>query len=366
MVRVLIILIPIVLSIVLLFSFSGKKERTECRLEIKEVVRSVYGSGRVRSEREVVLRAGVSGLIEKILVKEGERVRKGQLIAKIESSGLENKIRAVTEKIKLVEERLKQDSDFRRSLEIQLRIRKENMEKAERRYLRRKELFSKGAIPRESLEEAERQYVIVKEEYEAFKRNYRERIRELRTELKVMEEERKALEKELEKYRVRSPFDGFVLKVYVEEGDYVNHLSRENSIAVIGTEKRKVVLSIDEEFLPLIKEGQRVYVRSDAVPGEIFEGKVVGFDLQSDPSKRIVEVEVDVDIPQKIPVNSVVEGNIVIDVLKTTVVPVRFVKDGYVTLLIDGQKRKVKVKRVFDNYAEVIGFPSGTPCLPQD
>jgi len=93
---------------------------------------------------------------------------------------------------------------------------------------------------------------------------------------------------------------------------------------------------------------------------------VVSFDLRSDKMRRLVRVEADADIPENIPVGSVVEGNIVVDRLKTTVVPLEAVKDRFAVLLVDGKERKVKVSRVFEGYAEVLGFPPGTPCLVQD
>ncbi len=335
----------------------------ECRVETKEVIRAVYGSGYVKSKRQVLLRASVSGYIEKVLVEEGDRVKKGQLIAVVESRGLENRIASLEKRIRLLRERLGPGSEFLKALEGKVKVAKENFEKAKKRYIRRKELYEKGIIPRESLEEAERIFKVAEEELRIAEETYRDRIKELRARLEALLEERKALERELESYRIKSPLDGIVFKVFVEEGDYVNHIGRENRVAVVGTLQKKVVLNIDEEFLPLIKRGQEVYIKSDAFPDKVFKGKVLSFDLKSDDLRRVVSVEVDVDLPPKIPVDSVVEGNIIVDRLKTTVVPLRAVKDGEVVLLVNGERKRVKVGRVFENYAEVLGFPPGTPCL---
>jgi len=349
------------LSLILSFNLRGEKGR-ECRVETKEVIRSVYGSGRVKGERQVLLKASVSGYVKRVLVKEGEKVRKGQLLIVIDSGGLENRLRSVEEKIELLKGRLDPDSPFLKSLHAQLEIRKENMEEARRRFMRRKRLFEKGALSRETMEEARRLYEVAKREYEAFKSSIEDRVEEIEREVSSLEEEKNSLLKELEKYKVKSPMDGVVLGVYVEEGDFVNQL-RENDLLSLSSLKRKVVLEIDEEFLPLIKKGQKVFITTDAVPEKVFEGRVKSYNLESEPTRRIVKVEVEISLPEKVPVNSVVEGNVLISRFKTTVVPLKAVKGGYVYLLVNGEKRKVKVERVFDNYAEVIGYPPGTPCL---
>ena len=335
----------------------------ECRVETREVIRAVYGSGYVKSKRQVVVKAGVSGYVKKVFVEEGDSVRRGQLLALVDSGGLEHRIASLEKRIGLLRDRLRPGSEFLRVLEGRVRMARENLEKARRRYERRRELFEKGVIPRESLEEAERLFRVAEEELRVAESDLRDKMEELRVQLEALLEEKRALERELENYRIRSPLDGVVLKVFVEEGEYVNHIGRENLVALVGTLEKKVVLSIDEEFLPLVKKGQEVYIRSDAFPERVFKGRVLSFDLGSDRSRRVVDVEVEVDLPERIPVDSVVEGNIIVDRLRTTVVPLEAVRNGEVVLLVGGERRRVKVGRVFEKYAEVPGIPPGTPCM---
>jgi len=157
-----------------------------------------------------------------------------------------------------------------------------------------------------------------------------------------------------------------VLRVFVEEGDYVNPLGGESAIASVSTREKKVILNIDEEYLPLVRKGQKVYVVTDAYPGRVFEGEVSAYALQSNADRRVVDVEVRIDLPEEIPVDSVVEANILVERLKTTVVPAEAVRDGYVILLVNGEKRRVRAGRIFRGFAEVLGFPSGTPCLIEE
>ncbi|MDQ7083075.1 MAG: efflux RND transporter periplasmic adaptor subunit [Aquificota bacterium] len=244
-----------------------------------------------------------------------------------------------------------------------MNIRAENLSKAKEKFLRRKRLFEMGVIPKEVLEEAERLYRNALREYEASLLNLEDTLKGLEKELSSLKEQRRSLERELSRYRIRSPIEGVVLRRFVEKGDYVNPLSRENALFSLGSPERKVVLQVDEELAPLLKEGQKAYITTDAVPGRVFEGRVARYDLESERTRRVVEVEVSVQLPESVPVGSVVEGNVVVSRLKTTVVPIDAVKDGFAVLVVNGEKRKVKVNRLFEDFAEVLGYPPGTPCL---
>lgn len=75
-----------------------------------------------------------------------------------------------------------------------------------------------------------------------------------------------------EKAPVESPLDGIVGEVYVDIGSKV---SPQSPVAlVVNMEEVKVEINVIERDLPKIKLGQIAYVKVDAYPQEIFEGKV--------------------------------------------------------------------------------------------
>ena len=359
--RYLLLLVPLALLSASLLGLR-EEEKPKCKVETKEVVRSVYGSGYVKSVHQVEVRVDVTGRVERVFVKEGQRVRRGEVIAIVNSGGLREKIREVEERIRSIREKLEKGSDFRKILDLKVSMAEENLTKAKARYERRRRLFEKGVIPREALEEAERSYLLALKNLEIARREREEALRDLRNQIRSLLRTRDAMREELEKYTVRSPIDGFVLRVYVEEGDTVNPIGGRDLVATLGSREKEVVLLVDEEFAPLVREGQRAYLYLEALPGRVVEGRVRSKDLESDPSRRVVRVRVEADLPEDLPVNSVAEGNIIIDVLKTTVVPREAVRDGYVTLVVGGERRRVKVNRIFKDFAEVIGYPEGTPC----
>lgn len=365
--RFLLLCILLVIVGLSVFEFLNlEREKKPCFVEEREVVKAVYGSGNVRSKKQVLVKSPVSGYVREIYADEGDRVREGSLLALIESSGLSSKIEALSRKIELLENRLREGSDFRKRLEVELEVKRVNLINLQRKYTRRKELFKKGVIPEETLEEYERLLKLAHKELDATETKVRDTLLGMEKELEALEREKEALEKELDRYKIRSPIEGIVLKRFVEEGDYMNHLSMKNVMFSVGSEDREVVLKVDEEFSPLIEVGQEVLLRSDAFPDRTFKGFVSSVSLESDTSKRLVEVKVDAQIPSKIPVNSLVEGNVIVEKRKAKVIPVEAVREGYAEVRDGDRWKRLKVWKVYGNYAEVLRVPVGSECLIEE
>lgn len=85
--------------------------------------------------------------------------------------------------------------------------------------------------------------------------------------------------KDRENLMVYAPIDGTITEQNVREGDLIklstsSSSSSEPAAIIVDYSKMQVVLSIDELDINKVKLGMPVKVTSDAVPGEVFEGKV--------------------------------------------------------------------------------------------
>ena len=76
----------------------------------------VYGSGYARSKDYVLLKAEVSGYIKEVLVEEGDYVKRGQVLALMDSGPLEESIKEVSERLSLARERSREDSPYLKSI----------------------------------------------------------------------------------------------------------------------------------------------------------------------------------------------------------------------------------------------------------
>jgi HlyD family secretion protein len=364
---VFILFLTIILGLFLfLFLNSDNSVKTE-KVEKKRVVKSVYASGYVDSVNGVALKPEVSGYIERIYLKEGSRVKTGQLIATISNEPLKKNLIEIRTQIDFVQNRLNEDSDYRRALKEDIEIKRLNLEHIRKTYERRKELLKKGIISSESYQEAERSYDIARKEYQKSLDSYSDAINSLKTELDTLKAKEEALVKELDKYSIRSPIDGEILRRFVNEGDYVNNMVQNNELFSVGdTKNLETVLLVDEEYIPLIKEGLKVLVNTDAFPDKVFEGKIRLIEKESDRKTRTVKVKADVDYPENITIGITVEANIILSDREGLFISKEAYKDGHVRVLSNGKpvKKSIKVGIESEDYIEVVeGLKEGQEII---
>ena len=353
------------LLIALLFSFPTlfliwqyiKSEPKTAVAESREVKNFVYASGYVEPENFVLVKAEVSGRIEKIFVKEGDRVKKGQVLAVFDTDELDASLKDLEERLRLTEERLSESSPYLKALKERVEIAYIQMNQAGIEYERRRDLGEKGLIPKEQLERFKNNYEIYKKEYEASLNQYKDAVSSLQTERKSILAKIESLKAQKDRYVVKSPVDGIVLSKYVKEGNYINHLSQENVLFGVGeTEKIEVVLDVDEEYAGLVKEGQRVFLTIDAFPGKTFEGKVYLKEGQLDRTKKTAKVKVKASLPENTPTYSTVEGKILIEKKQAILIPKDAVKDGKVLKYerVRAVEVPLKLGQEYEGYVEVL------------
>ncbi len=340
----------------LIWSYLQKEPKTAVA-QIKEVKKFVYASGYVEPEDFVMVKAEVSGTLEEVYVKEGDKVKKGQVLARISTQEVESSLRDLEVRLSLVEERLKENSPYLRSLREKVEALELQLKQAERDYERRKELAERGLIPREQLERFKTTYETYRREYKGNLSQYEDTIRSLQAESRSLRAQIERLKAQREKYFIRSPTDGVVLAKFAKEGSYINHLSQENALFGIGDPSRlEVVLEIDEEYVGMIKEGQRTFLSLDAYPGQNFEGTIYSKEGQLDRTRKTLRVKVRANIPSNTPAFSTVEGKVLVEGRSALLVPKEAVKEGKV-LKYEGVRSvevPVKLGEEYEDYVEVL------------
>lgn len=364
--KILLFLIFLLVSGLVVFFALNKNKENYAIVEEKEIINMVYGSGYARSKDYVLVKSEVSGYVKEIFVKEGDYVKKGKVLALIDSGSLDESIREVSERLNLVRERSREGSAYLKSLEKAMESARINMENSKSLFERRERLFSQGLIPREAYEQSKAQYEMAQREYEKAKSLYEDALKSIRGEENILKAQLRRLLKERERYKIVSPIDGYILKKFVNVGDYINHMSQENRLFSIGSKDFEVLLEVDEEYVGLIKKGQRVILKVDAFPKETFEGKVREVIREVERSRKLITVKVDVELPEETPSGATVDGQIYVERKRVLLIPARAYRDGYV-LRYDGVRRievPVKVGERYGEFLEVIeGLKAGDKVI---
>jgi RND family efflux transporter MFP subunit len=102
-----------------------------------------------------------------------------------------------------------------------------------------------------------------------------------------------AAEIALERRQVRSPIDGVAGIVSVDKGDYV---TVSTPLVTVDDRSRLLVdFWVPERFTGLIKEGQTVEARPIARPGKSYPGKIEAIDNRIDPASRTLHIRAKIE-----------------------------------------------------------------------
>jgi len=246
----------LILSVVVLAILGTKKEeviivQTEL-VKKRNITQIVTATGKIDPEFKVVITPEVSGEIVYLPVKEGQRVRKGDILLKIKQDQyIAQRDRAIANL-----------SSARASLSIQ-RI---QLQKIESDYNRTKELFSKGLSSEAELEAIKAQYETAKAQ-----------VQSAESVVLQMEAAVKEASENLAKTIITSPMDGVVSQLNVKPGERVlgtGFTQGSNLMTVADLSKMVAVVDVDENDVVLISYGDTARIKVDAFPGKVFKGVV--------------------------------------------------------------------------------------------
>ena len=218
------------------FSSNNKQETTYLTESVTRgnVEKTVVASGSVESVNEVDVGAQASGKITKLYVKLGQEIKKGEMIADIDSTTQINTLN--TKKAALV------------SYQAQLKAKKTAYDVALSSYNRLSKLYTQKATSLDSLNTAKSTLDNAKAEMEAIEANTKQAEIEVNT-----------AETNVGYTKITAPMDGTVISVPVSEGQTVNANQTTPTIVTIADlSKMKIKPEISEGDITKVKAGQEV------------------------------------------------------------------------------------------------------------
>ena len=218
------------------FSSNSKQKTTYLTESVTRgnVEKTVVASGSVESVNEVDVGVQASGKITKLYVKLGQEIKKGEMIADIDSTTQINTLN--TKKAALV------------SYQAQLKAKKTAYDVALSSYNRLSKLYTQKATSLDSVNTAKSTLDNAKAEMEAIEAN-----------IKQAEIEVNIAETNVGYTKITAPMDGTVISVPVSEGQTVNANQTTPTIVTIADlSKMKIKPEISEGDITKVKAGQEV------------------------------------------------------------------------------------------------------------
>ncbi len=229
-------------------------------------------SGYVVAQRKAAVASKITGRLISLSVEEGSRVKKGEVIARLENEDSQAALNRAQANVNLARSNLDQA--------------KAELEDAQLSHQRNEQLVAKGFIAQATVDASEARYKRAKATVAAQEAAIRASEAAL--------EEAKVL---VEYSNIRAPFDAVVLTKNADIGDIVTPLgAAANAKAAVVTiadmSSLQVEVDVSESNISQVKVGQPCEIRLDAFPDLRFRGAVHMIVPTADRSKASILVKV--------------------------------------------------------------------------
>lgn len=272
---------------------NGLKLKTEASPSPEPVSKNLISApGRVEPiSEEIRVGAEISGKLKAVLVEEGDRVARGQVIAILQDDDYRARLASAEARLKQKEAEQRRvvngsRDQERREAFSSIREAEAVMMNMQTELDRRRSLHLTGDIAREEVERAERQLQVAKARYDASVERHsfidaaarEEDVARARAEIELARAgiaEARAL---LEKTIVRSPINGVILRKHLRTGESVSSSSNGASEAIVTLADPAVLrvrVDVDEVDVGKLAIGRRAWVIADTYAGQKFWGRVV-------------------------------------------------------------------------------------------
>ena len=214
-------------------------------------------SGVAISSNETHLSFKVSGNINKVLVKKGESVKKGQLLSVLDP---------VDYSLQFDQANIQQ-----KQAQFQIEQAETNLNTSESAYIRTEKLFELNSVSQNDYEKARAHYDAAKAQYES-----------ALAQENAAKNAVKMASNQISYTRMYAPFDGVINDVYVEEKENIQ--SGYRILTVSSDDMIEISVQIPEKYINEIKPKQKSIVRFSALEGQDFEGEITEIPFASDRS----------------------------------------------------------------------------------
>lgn len=269
-------------------------------VERRELIQSVVATGRVRSLSTARLGTAVSGTVRTVLVREGDRVRPGQVLLQLDEAEARAQVQQAEATLRQAAAGLAGVGEVRATVAAaNLRSAEVAYRKAELDFQRAERLAAAGATSAEQVELANQTLAAARAQREIALAQ-RNATAGSGSELLGSEanqgQARAAValaRARLANTRIVAPGAGRLLTRDVEPGDAVQSGRIVLTLALDGT--TQLVAVPDEKDVARLTEGQPATASAEAFPEQRFAARVVYVAPAIDPDQGTVEIRLDVD-----------------------------------------------------------------------
>jgi HlyD family secretion protein len=271
-------------------------------VEKGDLAKSVVATGKVTPITKVEVKSKASGIVKRLLVDAGDKVKKGQLLAQLDKEEIEAQVEQSRAAVQAAEASLtSSEADFERA---KVDAEGPDVPLLKRAYERAIGMAKEGVVSTSALEDAQKNYELALNKQNVSKAQVtvlKAKIAQSQGQLAQDRANLKQLEEQLSYTDIESPLDGVVLSRDVEMGDAVS------SILVLGSSATLVMTlgdtssvyvkgKVDESDIGRVYLGQPARIKVESFKDKTFNGVVTKISPMGVEKDNVTTFEVRVSI----------------------------------------------------------------------
>jgi HlyD family secretion protein len=272
------------------------------KVEKGDLAKSVVATGKVTPITKVEVKSKASGIVKRLLIDAGDKVKKGQLLAQLDKEEIEAQVEQSRAGAQAAEASLTSaEADYERA---KVDAEGPDVPLLKRAYDRAIGMAKEGVVSTSALEDAQKNYELALNKQNVSKAQatvLKARIAQSQGQLAQDRANLKQLEEQLSYTDIESPIDGVVLSRDVEMGDAVS------SILVLGSSATLVMTlgdtssvyvkgKVDESDIGKVYLGQPARIKVESFKDKTFNGVVTKISPMGVEKDNVTTFEVRVSI----------------------------------------------------------------------
>jgi len=260
----------VILIIIAVLVKNNRGEGTRVSVEKvtkRTITQTVSANGKIQPEKDIKISPYISGEVVELMVKEGDEVQAGQLLAKIDP---EIYVSAFDQSTASLNTQKANEANARARLSQM----KAQFENARLSFDRQQKLFNQSVISQADFDQGKAAYDVAKSQVEAAEQD----IKASEFMVKSSEAGLKRAQEDLTKTAIFAPNDGTVSKLSVEKGERVTGASQFSSgteiMRIANLNEMEAQVEVNENDIVRVKMGDTALIEVDAYLNRKFKGVV--------------------------------------------------------------------------------------------
>ena len=272
------------------------------KVEKGDLAKSVVATGKVTPITKVEIKSKASGIVTKLYVDAGDRVKQGQVLAELDRVEIQAEVNSQKAQLLSAEANQKgAEADMKRA---EVDSEGVDIPTLQRAYERAKDMAKSGVVSASALDDAQRAYILAVNKQNVAKAQLvvnRAKVAQAQADVQKANASLNQLEEQLSYTTIVAPIDGLVLSRDVEMGDAVSSIlvmgSAATLVMTIGdTSEVYVKGKVDESDIGKVYMGQPARIRVETFKDKTFTGKVTKISPMGLEKDNVTTFEVRVSI----------------------------------------------------------------------